>query len=1142
MTRPAIVIGLGGTGQWILTYLKKDLLESNQGKWPANVHLLSFDTMLQQEASLAQMGSEDSIRVGDVHLDYGTEFIPLADDVYSLSTKVAQGEYRHIGNWFAADRWIGNLPRASFNLKTGAGQLRQFGRLIVFNFLAPGRSNSVIWRALNKALTTITEQAAGKVVEMFVVGSFAGGTGSGMFIDMGWLARQAAGAQSISLRGYFVLPGAFTSRGDDKPMLARSFAAWRELNRFMTISDKEGLRKLVFNPDDRSLQVEPKTKVYDACYLVDGTRGETDIKENPRHSIFPSIADAISAVLDDKGGSKYTDYVATNLSAKFAEHPGQPLYSTISTFTYKVPVYYLNQEFAHAFSDDFLKTLLGVVQKDGGSPILNPISPESDHRPGFDLAKGLFTQKDQRYGSGDKEEVAYGNSFTQKIAEISEGGGVQNAKLLQDQVNAFLSRAGLERNWVRPFTDFGDDPTATELKKEIKTEVDFTLKGVVEAEPQQTRSGLFGKKETPGEVITRITPQVEREMWHHYGGLLAAGGEYTGTLGEALDKTQAYQLDNYRRLLRIWLLKTLMGDSQTDFVKARGGKLGYAISYVSGLLSIFDDVKTFLKQVQQQVETQKPALKLQDSAGGRKRRMLDEADKKILWWHHPQAFNNITDYLNAIQAVAYSRREAITHRAVEETIELMAAYTVLVKDELERWAKILFYGNDALGIHGLYGEVNTNLNSVRSTHEADRKIENVQKLLLDNVPTVTNDALQNVMRGVHWEAIAGSGSFELKLTIHPEGEPLLAFERPGDKAKQARSMTQKNLGEILGMGLRRYPQQNRLANPVSTLLQTEEPNADDLGDQLFSGYNQTLMKPVTGAGPLMNSIFVRVPKGQDAASVKYFTELEEKLRDLSHTTAKDSSFPIEVVDSADPYKFTMVRTADLWKPEAFQSWETCQAAYEEEIRRHNHDPAQYHAYAPEQNAVRYELRLQGDLRTPYRAFHPRVVHLLEYRDRLEQFFLGWALGYFKRGGDGINEVYWEFQFPGSPYTKRLTEIWRQEPEEAIFLLMNNYIFLGKDLTPGVHDEIDYRAVHKEIQKGRADLGKEGMMDKLRCQLVDPSGLMKTLEGKARIEMGEKKEEIEHPEYKDLRDLGRLIYADELRALGYSLRDVEEGRI
>lgn len=122
MARSALVIGLGGTGQWIATYLKKDLLESNNGALPPNVRLLSFDTMLQQEASVAQMSNEEEkIEVGSVQLEPGTEFIPLADDVYELAEQVRDGQLNQIGTWFAAKRWLADLPRANFILKNAPG-------------------------------------------------------------------------------------------------------------------------------------------------------------------------------------------------------------------------------------------------------------------------------------------------------------------------------------------------------------------------------------------------------------------------------------------------------------------------------------------------------------------------------------------------------------------------------------------------------------------------------------------------------------------------------------------------------------------------------------------------------------------------------------------------------------------------------------------------------------------------------------------------------------------------------------------------------------------------------------------------------------------------------------------------------------
>ena len=44
MARPAIIIGLGGTGQQIVTFLKKELLEIGGGQLPKEVKLLAFDT------------------------------------------------------------------------------------------------------------------------------------------------------------------------------------------------------------------------------------------------------------------------------------------------------------------------------------------------------------------------------------------------------------------------------------------------------------------------------------------------------------------------------------------------------------------------------------------------------------------------------------------------------------------------------------------------------------------------------------------------------------------------------------------------------------------------------------------------------------------------------------------------------------------------------------------------------------------------------------------------------------------------------------------------------------------------------------------------------------------------------------------
>jgi hypothetical protein len=81
MTRPALIIGLGGTGQWVLTYLKKDLLETGIGKMPSVVRLLCFDTekhpsntFRYEDSKLRDRNDERYKKVGSIILGYYTEY------------------------------------------------------------------------------------------------------------------------------------------------------------------------------------------------------------------------------------------------------------------------------------------------------------------------------------------------------------------------------------------------------------------------------------------------------------------------------------------------------------------------------------------------------------------------------------------------------------------------------------------------------------------------------------------------------------------------------------------------------------------------------------------------------------------------------------------------------------------------------------------------------------------------------------------------------------------------------------------------------------------------------------------------------------------------------------------------------------
>ena len=107
--------------------------------------------------------------------------------------------------------------------------------------------------------------------------------------------------------------------------------------------------------------------MYDVCYLVDAVRADQGLGAEPKKSVFPSVADAISAILDDEAGTAYTQWVTQNLTDEYRQAPpGRPMYSTLSTFSYKVPVYYNQQEFSHGFGQQVLDTLLMPVKDNCG--------------------------------------------------------------------------------------------------------------------------------------------------------------------------------------------------------------------------------------------------------------------------------------------------------------------------------------------------------------------------------------------------------------------------------------------------------------------------------------------------------------------------------------------------------------------------------------------------------------------------------------------------------------------------------------------------------------------------------------------------------------------------------------------------------
>lgn len=224
-----ILIGLGGTGAKALQHLRRMLLERLGTVELPGVAFLSIDT---DTASVRPAATE---REGTHPYDELIAFrqeerLDVKANFSSILENLAQ--HPHIREW-----WDDSLPiTRSFNLEKGAGQLRPLSRLVFFE------NRREIQTALKRCWARVTSQDVdakrvdvGSPVRVVMVTGWAGGTGSGMFLDMAALVRDTFTAKSIERHGIFVLPKVFERVESEFPKLAANgYAALRELNHYLS--------------------------------------------------------------------------------------------------------------------------------------------------------------------------------------------------------------------------------------------------------------------------------------------------------------------------------------------------------------------------------------------------------------------------------------------------------------------------------------------------------------------------------------------------------------------------------------------------------------------------------------------------------------------------------------------------------------------------------------------------------------------------------------------------------------------------------------------------------------------------------------------------------------------------------------------
>lgn len=338
---PALIIGLGGSGIEIVRRFRRRFLELH----PATpyVRFLGIDTAPQEQHK------QDVPELADDEFFWASRFDP--SDYVGAGTI---DDRREMKSWW---RGYDGLPLQY--VAAGAGQRRPIGRLAFFvHFLEVQQAlRTAIQRIFSNDTYYALETKYQHGLNVYVVSSTCGGTGTGMFLDVANIARQVARdvqpGKEARLRGLLLLPSAFIGTGQVTPAVAaalraNAFGALTELDYSMSLSINE--RSPITYPGG---YVAKRSKsVFDTCYLVGNQASngavfsdfDTILERSAMHMMIE-----LASPLEQTGASRLDNTVSSVRATP--DYRGRPrLYSSFAAEWMELPSARLHVRWSKLFA------------------------------------------------------------------------------------------------------------------------------------------------------------------------------------------------------------------------------------------------------------------------------------------------------------------------------------------------------------------------------------------------------------------------------------------------------------------------------------------------------------------------------------------------------------------------------------------------------------------------------------------------------------------------------------------------------------------------------------------------------------------------------------------------------------------------
>ncbi|HZW12156.1 MAG TPA: tubulin-like doman-containing protein [Noviherbaspirillum sp.] len=471
---PVLFIGLGGTGMEVILRIRRRILHATWGKsgdvrvgsleeFPV-AEFMHFDldqgAVLEEGrssntdplAALVKLPAQDRVVSGLDLLKYARS----EDDLH---------KYPNIASWFPLTSE--KIRALQIDPAKGAGQIRSLSRLYFFDnyrqtrdTIAQKLDHLKANRSNQAQLNRLGLEVDNEKIRVVVIGSVAGGTGSGSFLDMGWLAKRLA-AKAFGGSGYDVQLILFTPRGYAKANKERT-----EANGYAALMELETCMRQfpefvgTWSPDEGRPDVDPTP--YTDVYVVEsanmGRHALEDVKD-----MYEMVADVLFEDFASEEFANRKRSVAVNQQ----QHKGLPYHPPLSDMYGEMKLKYnmgyssfgqsildtqLSQrldEQEYRWAAAMLEAFFGVSGTDRSALQATDQQRDDFLRQHLKLNSGTFDRFPDFGSRKDLQGICapfVDNQLTDDLL-VDEHGGIEDS--IQQKVNALVEEIKADRSNIK---------------------------------------------------------------------------------------------------------------------------------------------------------------------------------------------------------------------------------------------------------------------------------------------------------------------------------------------------------------------------------------------------------------------------------------------------------------------------------------------------------------------------------------------------------------------------------------------------------------------------------------------------------------------------------------------------------------------